>query len=218
MLQEKLNASRVLMTEVSQNRKKDNEHQNIVRKNNTFFDAYTKYFVLIIKGYIICSRYTHAHFSEKTKKELEKMVEYTKAAFEKKVVTAPDRYREHVKKLLEQMEMEWKTQTDEYLAEIKEELGILKLVSNERQEINHILQFMNSFSCWQTDKSASNEFDNLMMKAEEILSHMEFDAEIAGFLRKVKDKKASLSDLTDSIIAWIRKENLSSNIMLSIKN
>ena len=77
---------------------------------------------------------------------------------------------------------------------------------------------MNSFSCWQTDKSASNEFDNLMMKAEEILSHMEFDAEIAGFLRKVKDKKASLSDLTDSIIAWIRKENLSSNIMLSIKN
>ena len=77
---------------------------------------------------------------------------------------------------------------------------------------------MNSFSCWQTDKSASNEFDNLMMKAKEILSHMEFDAEIAGFLRKVKDKKASLSDLTDSIIAWIRKENLSSNIMLSIKN
>lgn len=84
MLQEKLNASRVLMTEVSQNRKKDNEHQDIVRKNNTFFDAYTKYFVPIIKGYIICSRYTHAHFSEKTKKELEKMVEYTKAAFEKK--------------------------------------------------------------------------------------------------------------------------------------
>ena len=47
---------------------------------------------------------------------------------------------------------------------------------------------------------------------------MEFDSEIADFLRKVKDRNASLLDLTDSIIDWIRKENLSSNIMLSIKN
>ena len=47
---------------------------------------------------------------------------------------------------------------------------------------------------------------------------MEFDTEIVDFLRKVKDRSASLLDLTDPIIAWIRKENLSSNIMLSIKN
>ena len=34
MLQEKLNTSRVLMAEVSQNRKKDNEYQNVVRRNH----------------------------------------------------------------------------------------------------------------------------------------------------------------------------------------
>ena len=100
----------------------------------------------------------------------------------------------------------------------KEELGILKLVSNEKQEINRILQHLNNFSYWPTDKNASEAFDEAKIKADDILSQMEFDTEIAGFLRKVKDRNASLLDLTDPIIAWIRKENLSSNIMLSIKN
>lgn len=218
MLQEKLNTSRVLMAEVSQNRQKDNEHQNVVRRNNTFFDAYVKYFVPIIKGYVICHRYKHANFSEKTEKELEKLIDYSKNAFEKKVVTAPKQYRDRVKKLQEHMEMEWKTQTDMYLAGIKEELGILKLVSNEKQEINRILQHMNNFSLWPTDENTSEVFNDAKLKAEEILSQMEFDTEIADFLRKVKDRSASLLDLTDPIIAWIRKENLSSNIMLSIKN
>lgn len=218
MLQEKLNISRVLMAEVSQNKQKDNEHQNVVRRNNTFFDAYTKHFIPIIKGYVICNRYNHVNFSDKTEKELEKLIEYSKFVFENKVVTAPDRYRDRVKKLREQMEMEWKIQTDEFLAGIKEELGILKLVSNEKQEINRILQCMNNFSCWPIDENISKVFDEAKTKADDILSQMEFDTEIADFLRKVKDKNASLLDLTDPIIAWIRKENLSANIMLSIKN
>lgn len=218
MLQERLNKSRVLMAEVSQNKQKNNEHQNVVRRNNTFFDAYAKYFVPVIKGYVICSRYSHVNFSDKTEKELKKVIEYSKSVFENKVVTAPDRYRDSVKKLREQMEMEWKTQTDEFLAGIKEELGILKLVSNEKQEINRILQHLNNFSYWPTDENASEAFDEAKIKADDILSQMEFDTEIASFLRKVKDRNASLLDLTDPIIAWIRKENLSSNIMLSIKN
>lgn len=218
MLQEKLNTSRVLMAEVSQNRKKDNEYQNVVRRNNTFFDAYAKYFIPIIKGYVICHRYKHANFSEKTESELEKLIEYSKNTFEKKVVIKPEQFRDRVKKLQERIEMEWKTQIDMYLAGIKEELGILKLVSNEKQEINRILQYMNSFSSWPTDESNSEVFNDVKLKAKEILSQMEFDTEIVDFLRKVKDRSASLLDLTDPIIAWIRKENLSSNIMLSIKN
>lgn len=218
MLQEKLNKSRVLMAEVSQNRQKDNEHQTVVKKNNTFFDAYTKSFVPVLKGYAICKKYNHVTFSDKTEKELKKLIEDSRGTFEKKVVTAPDKYRDRVKKLQGQIESEWKTQTDNYLAGIKDELGILKLVSNEKQEIQRILGCMNSFSDWPTDENVAEEFDKAASRAEEILSQMEFDDDIANFLRKVKDRSASLLDLTDSIITWIRKENLSANIMLSIKN
>ncbi len=218
MLQENLNRNRVLMQEVAQNRQKNNEHQNVVRKNNTFFDAYTNSFVQILKGYSICKRYNHVIFSDKVEAELKKLIAESKGTFEKKIVTAPDRYRDRVKKLQVQIESEWKTQTDMNLAEIKDNLGILKLVSNEKQEIQRVLGFLNGFSDWPTDEKVTNEFDEAALRAKEILSQMKFDDDIANFLRKVKDRNASLLDLNDSIIAWIRKENLSSNIMLSIKN
>lgn len=218
MLQTKLNECRVLMAEVSQNKQKDNEHQNIVRKNNTFFDSYKTYFLPIIKGYLICKKYDHVSFSEKTQDDLQKLVTYTKSTFEQTTVINPAKYQDGVKKLNERIKNEWKVQTDEFLSGIKEELGILKLLSNEKQDIQKILVCMNNFSNWPDDKNTIRQYESANLKAEEILSRMEFDQEISDFLKKVKDKEASLLDLTDTIIEWIRKEGLSGNIMLNIKN
>ena len=78
MLQEQLNLSRVLMAEVSQNKQKDNEHQTVVKKNNTFFDAYSKWFVPILKGYVICKKYEHVIFSNEIEMELRKLIEDSK--------------------------------------------------------------------------------------------------------------------------------------------
>lgn len=218
MLQEKLYKSRVLMKEVSKNKQKDVEHKTEVKKNNTFFDAYTNTFVPILQGYTICKNYNHVNFSDKTKTELKKLIVYSKETFEKKDVIAPDKYKERVEKLKESIASEWKSKTDDHLADIKDKLGILKLVSKNKQEIQKILNSMNGFSEWPTDENASKEFDKAAVRAKEILDQMKFDDEIVCFLRKVKDRNASLLDLSDSIIAWIRKENLSANIMLSIKN
>ena len=218
MLQTKLNECRVLMAEVSQNKQKDNEHQNIVRKNNTFFDSYKTYFLPIIKVYLICKKYDHVSFSEKTQDDLQKLVTYTKSTFEQTTVINPAKYQDGVKKLNERIKNEWKVQTDEFLSGIKEELGILKLVSNEKQDIQKILVCMNNFSNWPDDENTIRQYESANLKAEEILSRMEFDQEISDFLKKVKDKEASLLDLTDTIIEWIRKEGLSGNIMLNIKN
>ncbi|MGD9567787.1 hypothetical protein SAMN02745248_00812 [Hathewaya proteolytica DSM 3090] len=218
MLQEKLNECRVLMAEVSQNKQKDNEHQNVVKRNNTFFDTYKNYFLPIVKGYAVCKKYSHVSFTDKTIDELSKYIDYSKKTFEQKTVINPAKYQDGVKKLSEKIQSEWKSQTDDYLAGIKEELGILKLVSNEKQEIQKILACMNNFSNWPVDEAVSSQYETANEKANEILSKMEFDVEIANFLKKVKDKEASLLDLTDSIIDWIRREELSGNIILSIKN
>lgn len=77
---------------------------------------------------------------------------------------------------------------------------------------------MNNFSNWPVDEAVSFQYETAKEKANELLSKMEFDVEIVNFLKKVKDKEASLLDLTDSIIDWIRREKLSGNILLSIKN
>lgn len=218
MLQERLNECRVLMAEVSKNKQKDSEHQNVVKRNNTFFDAYAKYFVPTIIGYAICKKYDHVIFSEKITEELTKCIEASGKTLEQKMVINPAKYQECVKNLSEKIQVEWRNQTDAFLADIREELGILKLVSNEKLEIQKILFCLNNFSNWPNGDDVAQQYESAMEKANEILSRMEFDDEISEFLRKVKDKEASLLDLSDSIIAWIRRENLSGNIMLSIKN
>ncbi len=134
------------------------------------------------------------------------------------LVMNPTNYQEGVKRLSKRIQDEWKNQTENFLADIKEELSILKLVSNEKQEIQKILACLNNFSNWPDNENITIQYDIASQKAKEILSRMEFDDEIAQFLKKVKNKEATLLDLSDSIIAWIRKENLSENIILGIKS
>lgn len=218
MLQEKLNECRVLISEVSQNKQIDQENQNTARKNNTFFDTYNNYLVPTIKSYVVCKKYNHVKFSDIVLGDIQKCIDYSKKTFEQKTVINPGKYQDSVKKLSERIESEWVEQTNNYLSDVKEELGILRLVSNNKQEIQKVLMCMNNFSKWPVDEEHTAQYEVAKARAEEILSQMEFDDEIAGFLKKVKDKEATLLDLTDSIIAWIRREKLSGNIMLSIKN
>lgn len=218
MLQERLNECRLLMEEVSQNKQKDNEYQNVFKKNNTFIDTYNNFFVPIIKGYAQCKKYDHICFSKKTIEDLQKYIEYSKKTFDQKIVMNPTNYHNGLKKLSAKIQAEWRSQTDEFLADIKEELSILKLVSNEKQEIQKILVCLNNFSNWPADENITIQYEIAIQKAKDILSRMEFDDEIAQFLKKVKNKEATLLDLSDSIIAWIRKENISQNIKLDIKS
>jgi len=217
MLQEKLNECRVLISEVSQNKQIDKENQNTARKNNTFFDAYNKYLVPTIKSYAVCKKYNHVEFSDTVRDEIKKCIDYSKKTFEQKTVINPANYQDSVKKLSERIESEWVEQTNNYLSNVREELGILRLVSNDKQEIQKILNCMNNFSKWPVNEESTAQYEIAKARAEEILSQMEFDNEIAGFLKKVKDKEATLLDLSDSIITWIRREGLSGNIILSIK-
>ena len=54
-------------------------------------------------------------------------------------------------------------------------------------------------------------------EAEKMLVDVHFDAEIEKFLKKVSDKEATLLDLNDTILQWIKEEKLEKSIALSIK-
>ncbi len=218
-MREKLNKCIALMCEVSENKQKDVKNQNIARQNNTFFDAYNEYFVPTIKSYILCKKYDHISFSNNIHDEIKEYVKYSKNIFEKREVNNPIKYRDGIKKLSEKIKNEWTNQTEQFLANIKEELGILKLISNDKKEIQKILISMNNFSKWPLNETIIEEYDLEIRKANEILSRMKFDDDkIVTFLKKVKNKEATLLDLSDTIIEWIQKEDLLGNIMLSIKN
>ena len=63
-----------------------------------------------------------------------------------------------------------------------------------------------------------NSYDVARQKADMLLEEMKFDNEIMNFLIKVRDKRATLTDITPSILEWIRAENIADKVSLSIKN
>ncbi|MGO5136801.1 hypothetical protein ACTQ31_08720 [Clostridium butyricum] len=218
MLQEKLNECRLLIEEVSRNKQIDQNNKNIAKKNNTFFDAYINLFVPCVKSYNVAIQFEEIEFSESTIKEMKYCIKSAKDTFENKIVVNPAKFNAEVKKLNEKIAGEWNKKTTEIMADISENLSILKLVCNNKREIQNILYCINNFSNWPVTEENLNNYKKARKRADEILETMEFDDEIEEFLKKVKDKEASLLDLTDSIIEWIRREDLSKNIMLSIKN
>lgn len=218
MLQEKLNQCRILISEVKQNKQLDEENKNIAKRNNTFFDAYSNYLVPLIKSYLICKSCDHISFPNSLIEELNEWMRNTEKVFEQNAVVNPVKYQTNYKNLYEKFQKEWETQTSAYISNKKEDLVILRLVSNDKLEIQKILQCMNNYSKWPLDETTIEQFLVAEESAEKILEQSEFDNDIAQFLKKVKDKQASILDLTDPIIDWIRRENLSNNIMLSIRN
>lgn len=217
MLQERLNNCRSLISEVMQNRNQVTETENAAKRNNTFFDSYNSYFVPTVKSYAIAKNCTYISLSDELVQDLNEIIESTKTVFAQKSVVNAPKYQANYKSISEKFSKEWADKVAEYIGSIKEDMGIIRLVSNEKQEIIKIINCFNNFSVWPIDDSKVGLFESAYKRAEEIRSDMKFDDDIAAFLKKVKDREATILDLSDSIIAWIRQENLSENIMLNIR-
>jgi uncharacterized iron-regulated protein len=70
---------------------------------------------------------------------------------------------------------------------------------------------------WPINEALYLKYVNRRLLGEKKINEIHFDAEIEDFLRKVKNQKASLLDLTPEILDWIKENNFDKNIMLSIK-
>lgn len=217
MLLEKLNECRILIDEVSRNKMQNQENQNIAKRNNTFFDSLENKFLPTIKSYDMISDIDNFALAEDTKEELNNLKEYIIGTFEKKAVVNAEKFQRNVKKVCEKIEKEWEIYFYETNEKMLDDLGVLKVISNNKMEISRITSRINKYKEWPVNEEVKDFYLESKEKAYKILNEMEFDEEIEEFLIKVRDKEATLNDLTDSVIEWIRKEDLSSNIMLSIK-
>ena len=77
---------------------------------------------------------------------------------------------------------------------------------------------LNKCKEWPLTKDNIDSYKEARQKAEDLLKEMKFDDEIKVFLIKVRDKNATLTDLTPSILEWIQSENIADKVSLSIRN
>lgn len=218
MLQNKIYKCRMLMADVSENKATEANNQNIAKNNNTFFDAYLNSFLVALKSYkIICKYYSDYVLSSDLKSALELCENNTCNTFSEKKVINPIRYKKSVEELNKKMQEAWTEYIKISSEELKDNLSIIRLVYSEKAEISKLLVALNRVTAWPIDEQTIIEYFMAKEKAIELLDNMKFDSEIQSFLRKVRDKEATLYDLTEPVRKWLVDEGLEQNITIGIK-
>ena len=115
------------------------------------------------------------------------------------------------------MQSTWNIFSDNLTKETLDQLEIFWLVCNNRKEIRDIINSIKGIREWPLTEEKYKRYIQNIENANAQIKEVHFDEDIEVFLRKIKDRTATLLDLNDKILTWIRENNLNGNIMLAIK-
>lgn len=216
MLQQRLNDCKTLMAEVAQNKSMQTRSIEVAKKNNIFFDAYDQFFPILV-GVKIIQDNQLLNLSIATQELLKRCKNETSEAFNSKVVRYPDQFKRNVNDLDTEIKKEWHSYAESCIAQIQGDLGVLKLVCNNKKDVDILLKELGDYTEWPITAYKLDTYKEASKKATIMLKDMHFDEEVDAFLRKVRDKNATLSDLTPSIFKWITDEGLLDNISIEVK-
>ena len=217
MLHEKIQSTIGLIEDVVDNRKKDNDNAAAAKQNSTFFDSFAKLTPSII-SYILAKRYFSFTLKENTSAVLRELMNYSKTSFDNaKAVNSSD-FKQKAESFIEAISKEWEIFYKAQNGELINGLNIIVLVHSTPSVVRGCITVLNKCEKWPLTQESVDSYKEAHNKAEILLEEMRFDDEIREFLIKVRDKKATLTDITPSILEWIQSEDIADKVSLSIRN
>ena len=123
-----------------------------------------------------------------------------------------------IKPIQEQLKKEWAKCYPLVVGSVTSTLRIIQKI--DPTQVSKCLLDIQSAAIWQNDDSDLphlKTLSNALYNSNAIIERLGLDQEITTFLTKVSSRTATLDDLSDGILAWIRRENLSDKIMVSFK-
>lgn len=216
MLHRKICSTIELIEDVSENQKIENENSDIANKNSIFFDS-LKGLLDSIQSYAIAKKNFNFSLDENTEKLLKDLISYSKNAFDNEKVVNPKSFKQRSDTFIELISKEWNDFYKEENGELKNELNIITLVHPNSSEVKNCIIALNRCGKWPLTQENVSWYEKAKKSADEFIKEIRFDNEIKEFLIKVRDKKATLADISSSILEWIKSENISEKITLTIK-
>ena len=156
-------------------------------------------------------------FSTQDLIELKKINKQIKDTFETKQTISPIILQNSIRRVNERLQATWNIFSDSLTKETLDQLEIFWLVCNNRKEIRDIINSIKGIKEWPLTEEKYKRYVQNIENANAQIKEVHFDEDIEVFLRKIKDRTATLLDLNDKILTWIRENNLNGNIMLAIK-
>jgi len=217
MLREKIQSTIGLIDEVEDNKVQENENQNMAKRNSTFFDTLNR-LTPNIRSYILARKNFSFSLQSNTAAGLRDLMNYSKTTFDNAKAVNPTPFKQKADAFVETIEKEWETFYRAKNSELINGLNIIVLVHSTPTVVKSCISAVNKCEKWPLSQESIDSYKEARQKADDLLKEMNFDDEIRDFLIKVRDKKATLTDITPSILEWIQSENISDKVSLSIRN
>lgn len=217
MLHEKIQSTIGLIDDVVDNRQKENDNINAAKRNSTFFDSLAKLTPSII-SYILARKNFSFTLQPNTAAILQELMNYSKATFDNSKAVNPAPFSKKAESFIDSIAKEWETFYKAQNSELINGLNIIVLVHPSPAVVRSCITSFNKCEKWPLTQESIDSYMDARQKADDLLKEMRFDDEIKDFLIKVRDKRATLTDITPSILEWIRSENIADKVSLSIRN
>lgn len=217
MLHEKIQSTIGLIEDVVDNRQKENDNINAAKRNSTFFDSLAKLTPSII-SYIIARKNFSFTLQSNTAIILQELINYSKTTFDNAKAVNPAPFSKKAESFIDSIAKEWETFYKANNSELINGLNIIVLVHPSPAVVRSCITAFNKCEKWPLTQESIDSYMEARQKADDLLKEMRFDDEIRDFLVKVRDKKATLTDITPSILEWIQSENIADKVSLSIRN
>ena len=218
MLHEKIQSTIGLIEEVVDNRRIDNDNAAAAKRNTIFFDSF-KRLTPSINSYILAKKnFSFFTLRENTSALLQELMNYSENTFDNAKTVNPSAFKQKTESFIEAISKEWEIFYKAQNGELINGLNIIVLVHPTPSVVRGCITVLNKCEKWTLTQESVDSYKEAHNKAEVLLEEMRFDDEIREFLIKVRDKKATLTDITPSILEWIQSEDIADKVSLSIRN
>lgn len=108
---------------------------------------------------------------------------------------------------------EW---TKKYVALTSSTIGTLKVIAGiDTEKVSACLGGIAKGEAWNANINDLQTMKNNLEDAESLISGLGLDSEIIAFLQKMNSGKATVVDLDDKVLNWLRTESLDKKVKLS---
>ena len=217
MLHEKIQSTIGLIDDVIDNRQKDSDNANTAKRNNTFFDSLAK-LTPSVTSFILAKKNFGFSLQSNTAAGLHDLMNYAKTTFTNEKAVNPVPFKQKVDAFVEAIAKEWEIFYKANNSELINGLNIIVLMHPTPIIVRSCITAFNKCEKWPLTQESIDSYKVARQKADDLLKEMKFEDEIRDFLVKVRDRKATLTDITPSILEWIQSENIADKVSLSIRN
>lgn len=117
------------------------------------------------------------------------------------------------KELQSSIKKEWSKHYSAYTATTWNTLRVISGINSEM--VKDCMDNIKTAEIWTTDVSALTKMKNAMENAAILIQSLNMDQEIVSFLTKMTSGSATIVDLNEKVLGWIKSESLECKIKLS---